>query len=125
MTTPEIRFPDNLDYWLASDTVLELGALGTVLQRTLTGAAITLATVTGEIWNEDAGPPAVKLGDITFSHAGSPDGRWVCSVADDFASSGLTRGMNVTTRITVDDGADFRLYAEIPGKVQVYRGEET
>jgi hypothetical protein len=125
MTTPELRFPNDLDVWLKTDTVMELGAGGTPLQRVLTGAAITAGNVTGEIWNQDATPNPAKVGDITFSHDDELDGHWIANVDDDFESSALLRGMNILTKITAIDGAGYTLYAEIPGVVRVYRGEES
>jgi hypothetical protein len=112
-----------LPIFYLSDTVLEVGKGGTALQKQVSGDAITSGTVTATIWNMEGSSPAQVGGTITLTHQGSPDGYWSGNIDDDFGSSGLTNGMHVQIRISADGGAGFKLYMEIDGVVEVYRGD--
>lgn len=111
-----------LPFFYLSDTVLEIGKGGKPLQKQISEVAITSGTVTAEIWST-GGTPA-KIGNtITLTHQGTPDGYWSGNVDDDHGTSGLTKGLHVLVKLTVDGGAGFNLYMEMDGVVEVYRGD--
>ena len=111
-----------LPFFYLSDTVLEIGK-NTPLQNQLTGAAITSVTSFDvEIWST-GGTPA-RIGDVIDMKDGHQgDGYWLVNIDDDHGTSGLTRGMHVLIKITINAGAGFQLYMEMDGEVEVYRGD--
>jgi hypothetical protein len=117
-----------LPLFYLTDTLLEIGKGGTVLQKAATGAAITDGggtTVTATIWNAEVNPMTqITSSPLSLTHQGSPDGYWSANIDDDFESSGLTEGLHVEVRISVNAGAGFNMYMELDGVVEVYRGEE-
>lgn len=108
-----------------SDTVLEIGNGGTVLQKQISGTAITDAsgeTVDAEIWSTGS-TPAIIGSPLSLTHQGSPDGYWSVNIPDDFASSALTNGLHVLLKVTVNAGDGFQLYMEMDGEVEVAKGD--
>lgn len=111
-----------LPFLYLSANVLEVGNGGTPLQKLISGAAITSATsFTAEIWS--TGDTPAKIGDtLTLTHQGTPDGYWSSPIAYDHGTSGLTAGLHVKVKLTLDAGAGFERYWEMDGVVEIDKG---